>query len=35
MKIGIPGTGIVGETLGSALVAKDHGVKMGSRSAQN
>jgi predicted dinucleotide-binding enzyme len=35
MKIGILGTGIVGETLGSALVAKSHQVKVGSRSAQN
>ncbi len=35
MKIGILGTGMVGDTLGSALVAKGHEVKMGSRSAQN
>ena len=35
MKIGILGTGMVGDTIGSALVAKGHEVKMGSRSAQN
>ncbi len=35
MKIGILGTGMVGETLGTAMVAKGHEVKMGSRSAQN
>ncbi len=35
MKIGILGTGAVGETLGSALVARGHDVKMGSRSATN
>jgi predicted dinucleotide-binding enzyme len=35
MKIGILGTGMVGETLGTALVGKGHKVKMGSRSAQN
>jgi predicted dinucleotide-binding enzyme len=35
MKIGILGSGIVGETLGSALVARGHEVKMGSRGATN
>ena len=31
MKIGIIGTGIVGNTIGSALMNKGHQVKMGSR----
>lgn len=35
MKIGIIGTGIVGSTLASALVAKGHQVKMGSRNLPN
>src|SRR5262249_25507723 len=35
MKIGILGTGIVGETLGTAIAARGHDVKMGSRSAGN
>ena len=35
MKIGIIGTGIVGNTLGTALIAKGHEVKMGSRDAIN
>jgi 8-hydroxy-5-deazaflavin:NADPH oxidoreductase len=35
MKIGIFGTGVVGNTLGSALIAKGHEVKMGSRDAVN
>jgi predicted dinucleotide-binding enzyme len=35
MKIGILGTGIVGTTIGSALIAKGHEVKMGSRDALN
>lgn len=35
MKIGILGTGIVGNTLGTALVTKGHEVKMGSRDAVN
>lgn len=35
MKIGILGTGIVGNTIGSALVTKGHEVKMGSRDALN
>jgi 8-hydroxy-5-deazaflavin:NADPH oxidoreductase len=33
MKIGILGTGMVGLTLGSALVAKGHSVKVGARQA--
>lgn len=35
MKIGIIGTGIVGNTLGTALIAKGHEVKMGGRDATN
>ncbi len=35
MNIGILGTGIVGQTIGSKLVELGHGVKMGSRSAAN
>ena len=35
MKIGILGTGMVGETLGSALIARGHDVEMGSRTATN
>jgi hypothetical protein len=35
MKIGILGTGIVGVTIGSALISKGHEVKLGSRSKQN
>lgn len=35
MKIGILGTGIVGTTIGSALIQKGHQVKIGSRSATN
>jgi predicted dinucleotide-binding enzyme len=35
MKIGILGTGQVGETIGSKLVALGHQVKMGSRTANN
>ena len=35
MKIGILGTGVVGNTLGTALIAKGHEVKMGSRDATN
>ncbi|MBD0297118.1 MAG: NAD(P)-binding domain-containing protein [Bacteroidota bacterium] len=35
MKIGILGTGVVGETIGSALINKDHQVLMGSRKAGN
>src|SRR5688500_9664237 len=35
MQIGILGTGTVGETIGTALVKKGHGVKMGARNAHN
>lgn len=35
MKIGILGTGMVGETLGTKFVQLGHQVKMGSRSANN
>jgi 8-hydroxy-5-deazaflavin:NADPH oxidoreductase len=35
MKIGVLGTGVVGETIGSALVSKGHSVMMGSRTAGN
>ncbi|HEV8079945.1 MAG TPA: NAD(P)-binding domain-containing protein [Chitinophagaceae bacterium] len=35
MKIGILGTGMVGNTLGTSLIAKGHEVKMGSRDAIN
>jgi len=35
MKIGVFGTGMVGETIGSKLVALGHEVKMGSRTATN
>jgi 8-hydroxy-5-deazaflavin:NADPH oxidoreductase len=35
MRIGILGTGMVGEAIGTALVKKGHQVKMGSRSAVN
>ena len=35
MKIGILGTGIVGTTIGSALISKSHQVKLGGRSRQN
>ena len=35
MKIAILGTGMVGTTLGSKLVAKGHDVRMGSRTADN
>ena len=35
MNIGILGTGMVGETIGSALIAKGHKVMMGSRSKDN
>jgi 8-hydroxy-5-deazaflavin:NADPH oxidoreductase len=35
MKIGILGTGIVGNTIASKLVALGHEVKMGARSASN
>lgn len=35
MKIAVLGTGMVGETIGSKLVALGHEVKMGSRSPDN
>jgi predicted dinucleotide-binding enzyme len=35
MKIGVLGTGTVGRALGTALVALDHEVRLGSRSANN
>jgi predicted dinucleotide-binding enzyme len=35
MRIGILGTGVVGQTLGSKLVKLGHEVKMGSRTASN
>ncbi len=35
MKIGILGSGVVGSTLGTALITKAHQVKMGSRDAIN
>lgn len=35
MKIGILGTGMVGETIGSALIAKGNEVMMGSRTKDN
>lgn len=35
MKIGILGTGIVGNTIGSKLIELGHEVKMGSRTANN
>jgi 8-hydroxy-5-deazaflavin:NADPH oxidoreductase len=35
MNIGVLGTGIVGETIATALTEKGHNVRMGSRSANN
>jgi predicted dinucleotide-binding enzyme len=35
MNIGVLGTGIVGRTIGTALVLAGHSVRMGSRSADN
>jgi 8-hydroxy-5-deazaflavin:NADPH oxidoreductase len=35
MKIGILGTGVVGNTIGSKLIESGHEVKMGSRTANN
>ena len=35
MKIGVLGTGVVGETIGTKLLELGHEVKMGSRSAGN
>lgn len=35
MKIGVLGTGVVGQTIGSALIEKKHLVRMGSRTYNN
>lgn len=35
MRYGVLGTGVVGQTLGSALIGRGHDVCMGSRSASN
>ena len=35
MKFGVFGTGMVGQTIGSKLVACGHEVKLGSRTATN
>jgi 8-hydroxy-5-deazaflavin:NADPH oxidoreductase len=35
MNIGVLGTGVVGETIATALAEKGHNVRMGSRSANN
>jgi len=35
MNIGILGTGIVGQTLGSHLIKRSHKVMLGSRSVDN
>jgi predicted dinucleotide-binding enzyme len=35
MKIGVLGTGVVGEAIATALISKGHNVMMGSRSAGN
>lgn len=35
MHIGVLGTGVVGQTMGAALVAQGHEVMMGARSADN
>jgi predicted dinucleotide-binding enzyme len=35
MRIGVLGTGIVGRTLGSALLSRGHEVRLGSRAAGN
>jgi predicted dinucleotide-binding enzyme len=35
MRIGILGTGMVGQAIGSKLIQLGHGVKMGSRTADN
>ena len=35
MRIGVLGTGIVGETIGTRLVGLDHEVRMGAREATN
>jgi predicted dinucleotide-binding enzyme len=35
MNIGVLGTGMVGEAIATALIEKEHNVRMGSRSASN
>ena len=35
MNIGVLGTGVVGETIATALTEKGHNVRLGSRSANN
>ena len=35
MNIGVLGTGVVGETIATALTEKGHNVRIGSRSATN
>ena len=35
MKIGVLGTGAVGQTIGGTLVSLGHGVMMGARAADN
>lgn len=35
MRIGVLGTGVVGQTMGAALAAQGHDVMMGARSADN
>lgn len=35
MRIGVLGTGVVGQTMGAALIARGHDVMMGARSADN
>lgn len=35
MKIGILGTGMVGQTIGTALISKGHSVMLGSRNGSN
>ena len=35
MQIGIFGTGVVGTTIGSKLIALGHAVKLGARAATN
>ncbi|HET7896641.1 MAG TPA: NAD(P)-binding domain-containing protein, partial [Flavisolibacter sp.] len=35
MNIGVLGTGVVGETIATALTKKGHNVRLGSRTADN
>ncbi len=35
MRIGVLGTGVVGQTMGAALIVRGHDVMMGARSADN